>query len=187
MTNGIFLIFALFTYITLPLATNALPNTAQGDVVHHYLPGNFSQVSSAITKHHHGALAVGDDGVLRSFDSNGTVIDFYQLDPHQIAEFAKMQLSAWQKNPSEVPESVKKLADSPKVDGRLVTEKNKIYSPPEKPHSSGKSVSKRSSPMIVGLPFPACAGDSCESLADCANPCNACYFPGGPPSGVCLV
>ncbi|KAL9072081.1 MAG: hypothetical protein Q9157_005239 [Trypethelium eluteriae] len=77
MTKSIILISALFTYITLSLATNALANIAQRDEVHRYMPGNFSEVVNAIAKPDHGALSVGNDGVLRSFSSNGTVMDFY--------------------------------------------------------------------------------------------------------------
>ncbi|KAF2238033.1 hypothetical protein EV356DRAFT_553755 [Viridothelium virens] len=165
MTKSIILISALFTYITLSLATNALANIAQRDEVHRYMPGNFSEVVNAIAKPDHGALSVGND----------------------VADFAKKQLSAWQKNPSEVPDSVKKLASSPEVDGRRVTEKEKIFNPPEKPNFPTKSVSKRSNPLPVPQPLPSCAGADCGHFSDCARPCNACFFPAGPPAGICLV
>lgn len=152
-----------------------------------------------------GVLYVASDGVLRSVAADGTVLDYHQLDPDQVESFAAHQLAVWQGSGMEVPESVKQLAKPPYPDGRLVTDKEQLLHPtdipnlPNPPVANKRRADGETSPAEkrrqaleeLNSPAkrqPACVGYPCYSLADCIPyGCHACYYPGGPPLGVCFL
>lgn len=88
-----------------------------------------------------------------------------------------------------VPSNVVDLANSSSdIDGRLVTAVDQLLDPADKP--AGVSALK-SRQVLELLETPqkrqGCVGSPCQSLFDCqAIGCQACFFPGGPPFGVCF-
>ncbi|KAI1317712.1 hypothetical protein F5Y16DRAFT_414581 [Xylariaceae sp. FL0255] len=139
---------------------------------------------------------VGADGVLRSFASNGTVLDFHQLDPTQLQEFAESQLQQWQTTGRAIPSAVSDLAKEPYIDGRQVLDKAKLLSPDDSPFPAS-SLSRRMSnwsgdvlPSLLGE-RQSCIGAPCVTVGQCVRyrptQCYQCYFPGPPdPGGICL-
>lgn len=175
------------------------PDRIPSNSTQHYIPGPISSVSKDLIRDIHGASNVGKDGVLRSFASNGTVIDYRQLDPEQVKEFAIKQLAAW-KVTGDIPESIVKFAEPPYPDGRLVTSENDLLNPAKKPkfdtHGEEKDFTPAPRYEVVGelearqLIQPECVGATCQSLANCQAhnpPCHACYYEHGPPNGRCFL
>lgn len=152
--------------------------------------------------HDLGVLNVGFDGVARSFAPDGTVIDFRQLDPGQMVEFATKQLAGWKATPypgQEIPASVIGLAEAaPGIDGRLVTDLDQLLYPADKPTflDAKESVTTDTSPAdhadVLGTrasdKVQACLiGWPCNSVAICVYfECGGCFFPNGPPLGLCV-
>lgn len=44
------------------------------------------EISSSLKRDMQGCFHLGTDGILRSFDGNGLVVDYRQLEPHQVRE-----------------------------------------------------------------------------------------------------
>ena len=164
-----------------------------------YLPGPFRTAAEGLKKDDNGALNVGADGVLRSFAPDGSVLDYRQLDPDQLGEFATMQLQGWERwaaeNGDEIPASVVALAEAAHdVDGRHVTELDKLLHPTEKPNfEATRNVQARTSeaensPALLFDKRQQCfIGYPCQYLYVCLLVfCRACYFPNGPPLGLCF-
>ncbi|KAK6065433.1 hypothetical protein SCUP515_11240 [Seiridium cupressi] len=176
-----------------------LAGIAFGDAVKstdRYIAGAFDTVSGGMVRDIYGGKQVGEDGVLRSFANNGTVIDYHQLDPEQVEEFAQDQLIQWKASGQEVPESVVKLAQPPYPDGRLVVSVDDLLHPAEKPEfppeseiSKGTSTSPADPTRIIERQPLQCVGQPCQAVATCVNNfitrCSECYFPRGPPNGQC--
>ncbi|EEH47662.2 uncharacterized protein PADG_03746 [Paracoccidioides brasiliensis Pb18] len=207
MCNSI-LLSILLTLSTFLLTATALPNhptPPTGTGTTRYTPGSLARIIETMKLHSQGALSVGNDGVLRSFTPNGTVLDYYQLDPDQLSRFAANQLAAWEASGMNVPESVMTLAAAKKgtVDGRLVTDVKMLFEPEERPDIAGAkagdgdghlipdSAAKEQREMFEQLKnHPAkrnCVGRPCPNLSACLPDCMACFFPGGPPFGVCFL
>lgn len=51
------------------------------------------EISSSFKRDMQGCFHLGTDGVLRSFDENGLVVDYRQLEPHQVREMYKVIFS----------------------------------------------------------------------------------------------
>ncbi|KAH8646805.1 hypothetical protein BX600DRAFT_518828 [Xylariales sp. PMI_506] len=160
--------------------------------VDRYIPGAVSTIVQTMELDDGGVLSVGNDGVLRSFAADGTVIDYHQLDPSQVESFAEHQLAAWESQ-GTVPESVKDLAEATtEIDGRLITDKQELLNPSEKPnfHHDAKSVSKERDvldELSNNFVKRQCNYYTCSSLADCTPlGCFACFFTIGPPFGICF-
>ena len=138
-----------------------------------------------------GYLNVGEDGVLRSFTADGTVVDYYQLDPDQVSTFSKKQLEAWDALEVETPESVIALAGSEPQDGRLVTDSVQLFQAAD--NTKTTPVKPREATAKADLDAlmdkrQECVNVICQSLSDCfAVNCLACFFPGGPPYGICFA
>lgn len=140
-----------------------------------------------------GVFNLGSDGVLRSFDSNNQVIDYRQLDPDQVKAFATKQIEQWKGSDFGVPPTLLSLVESP-PDGRLVTDINALLNPDdsEKPvHSNEGDLTSRA-PELEALnprqPQICPTFQPCEHLSTCLIwGCRACYFPWGPPFGLCYV
>lgn len=141
----------------------------------------------------HGFIRVGEDGVMRSISGNGTVIDYHQLDPDQLKDFAERQLHAWDVSAMDVPDDVLELAKAPFADGRLVLEKDKLLRHEGMPSlvtrskSAGSAVIER----LRGLDKRQdCVGKPCATFNQCASyrptPCMVCYFPRGV-VGMCML
>ncbi|KAI1273118.1 hypothetical protein F5Y07DRAFT_391491 [Xylaria sp. FL0933] len=125
----------------IPFAAHALSEASpSSNTTSRYIPGPFRNVSQALLKNNDGFLSVGDDGVLRSFVPNGTVIDYYQLDPEQVKEFAEKQYSAWAAM-GDVPPGISELAQPPYPDGRLVVNETQLLFPAVTPGRGHQSVS----------------------------------------------
>ncbi|KAK5659118.1 hypothetical protein OQA88_1208 [Cercophora sp. LCS_1] len=137
-----------------------------------------------------GAFMVGTDGVLRSFASDLSVVDYRQLDPEQFAHFADRQFEANKAMYGKVPESVTDLAalaETGLVDGRLVIDNDALLHPASKPNFSQRTDTSpaASSPLLARQPVS--CGVSCGRIADCTPyGCYACYFQNGPPNGHCF-
>lgn len=154
-----------------------------------YIPGPVSAAVQALnTDDDHGFFSVGADGVLRSFAGNGTVLDYHQLDPDQLASFAASQLAAWEASGMPVPASVANLANSASaVDGRLVTDLDQLLDPADRPVRSSAVKERDIDDLAIPAKRQGCVGTPCQSLPDClVIGCAACFFPGGPPLGVCF-
>ena len=144
-----------------------------------------------------GALSVGADGVLRSFAANGTVVDYRQLDPNQMASFANRQLAVWQGQDRDIPDSVVALANAPAIDGRLVTDLEELLNPTVRPNLTAKGDANAQSPAVKqrealddlkNLEKRQCTQNTCFALTDClVIGCYACFYPAGPPLGICFV
>lgn len=172
-----------------------------GDSVDRYIPGTFASVSDSLETTDHGFLNVGEDGVLRSFAGNGTVLDYHQLDPDQVKEFASAQLRSWDSISHDTPDIVKSLAQEPYPDGRLVQDVKKLMHPEGwEEMALGTSAEARSTrwearhviEKLNGLEKrQACIGAMCETLNQCAQyrptPCYQCYFPNPVPVGACML
>lgn len=185
-------------YLSLLSLVSAFPSTtttATSDVsTNRYVPGPFRAVTQELKMDKYGALNVGPDGVLRSFAPDGTVLDFRQLDPDQVAEFAAKQVAGWEAMADhEVPASVITLANAASaIDGRLVTDLDQLLYPSDKPtfppatHTS--RIGTRNVFDTALLEKRACLiGTPCFSLFECnLVDCRACYYPNGPPLGVCF-
>ncbi|KAI0517520.1 hypothetical protein F5B22DRAFT_108523 [Xylaria bambusicola] len=167
-----------------------------GNTTCRHLPGPVSNVTQALLKDNSGFVSVGDDGVVRSFVPNGTVIDYYQLDPDQVKQFAEKQYSAWAAHgEGDVPASVSELARPPYPDGCLVVNETQLLFPSVIPDTGDQSVSPSATSAdkptralgLLSSNNPTCVGWSCQSLADCQPHCLACYFQHGPPNGICFA
>ncbi|KAI1756102.1 hypothetical protein F4782DRAFT_550044 [Xylaria castorea] len=132
----------------LPFTAHALSGASpSGNTTCRYLPGPISNVTQALLKDNSGFVSVGDDGVVRSFVPNGTVIDYYQLDPDQVQQFAEKQYSAWAAHGAgDVPASVSELARPPYPDGRLVVNETQLLFPSMIPGTGDQSVSPSATP-----------------------------------------
>ncbi|KAI1120311.1 hypothetical protein F5Y10DRAFT_283393 [Nemania abortiva] len=135
-------------FFILPFTVHALPGAPpSGNTTCRYLPGPVSNVTEALLKDNSGFVSVGDDGVVRSFVPNGTVIDYYQLDPDQVKEFAEKQYFAWAAHgAADVPASVSELAQPPYPDGRLVLNETQLLFPSVIPGAGGQSISPSTTP-----------------------------------------
>lgn len=144
-----------------------------------------------------GAFNLGSDGVLRSFTADLIVLDYRQLDPSQVEALAKSHLAQWEASPYDAPPELRKLAEHP-VDGRLVTDIDALLNPKEKPNipqseeekrATGVSLKQRGIDDILNLPPLVCIPFTrCFSILECLpEGCNACYYPNGPPFGVCYI
>ncbi|KAI0444155.1 hypothetical protein F4803DRAFT_549360 [Xylaria telfairii] len=155
-------------FFILPFAAHALSGASpSGNTTCRYLPGPFSNVTQALLKDISGFVSVGDDGVLRSFAPNGTVIDYYQLDPDQVKQFAEVQYSTWAAyRAGDVPASVSKLARPPYPDGRLVANETQLLFPSVIPGKRDQSVSPSATPAdpptraldLLSRNLPTCIG-----------------------------
>ncbi|KAI1323202.1 hypothetical protein F5Y16DRAFT_412805 [Xylariaceae sp. FL0255] len=133
---------------------------------------------------------------MRSFSSDGIVIDFHQLDPVQLQEFAEIQLRQWHNLGENIPAAVSTLAEAPYIDGRQVLDTNQLLNPPDSPYRLSHLgpialLSDAQQTMQVLNKTQQCIGYLCMTLGQCAryrpNPCYQCYFPGGPEPGVRLL
>ncbi|KAI3318900.1 hypothetical protein HD806DRAFT_526075 [Xylariaceae sp. AK1471] len=117
-------------FLILPFTAYALSGASpSGNTTCRYLPGPVN------------------DGVVRSFVLNGTVIDYYQLDPDQVKQFAKKQYSAWTAHGAgDMPASVSELARPPYPDGRLVVNETQLLFPSVIPGMGDQSVSLSATP-----------------------------------------
>ncbi|KAI9170566.1 Lactobacillus up-regulated protein [Paramyrothecium foliicola] len=168
----------------------ASPHTSNIDTLDHYIPGPVSSVVQSLDLDPNGVISVDDDGVMRSFSANGTVIDYHQLDPEQLESFAKSQLAAWENIDMDVPESVKALAEGDFADGRELLDHDLLHHPAHGPNLAGRSKYIKEREVLDELNNfqKRCVGTGCGSLADClARGCAACFFPAGPPVGVCFL
>ncbi|KAI0517518.1 hypothetical protein F5B22DRAFT_645702 [Xylaria bambusicola] len=186
----------LIISILAPLATHAYLNLSTTASLDRYVPGSVRTISHTLETDEDGALMVSPDGVMRSFSSNGTVIDFHQLDPTQLKEFAEIQLRQWQNMGKEIPAAVSNLAKAPYTDGRQVLDKEKLLNPPDSPYPLRHLVPRTSHshaqvPLHLLDERQQCIGSPCLTFGQCARyrptPCYQCYFPGGPESGACLL
>ncbi|PHH90093.1 hypothetical protein CDD83_4550 [Cordyceps sp. RAO-2017] len=160
-----------------------------------YVPGGVSDVANGMKFEDDGVFSLGTDGVLRTFTKGRDVIDYRQLDPEQAKELANKQIDGWQRGPDPIPASLLTVAGS-SVDGRLVTDIEKLMNPKEKPaRSHGQSQksqpgkSRRAPAELFRRAGPhVCPGQpGCSSIADCTpHHCHACFFPHGPPHGTCF-
>ena len=115
-----------------------------------------------------------------------------------MAEFAEKQVSSWETLPGhEVPTSAIALADAhPGIDGRLVTDLDKLPNPAEKPNLQHAGTAAHTSPVRARELFDpailekkqAClSGMPCFSLAECFLwNCFACFYANSPPLGACF-
>ncbi|KAI0970484.1 hypothetical protein F4678DRAFT_472975 [Xylaria arbuscula] len=135
-------------FFILPFTAHALSGASpSGNTTCRYLPGPVSNITQALLKDNSGFVSVGDDGVVRSFVPNGTVIDYYQLDPDQVKQFAEKQYSAWATHGAgDVPVSVSELARPPYPDGRLVVNETELLFPSVIPGTGDQSVSPSTTP-----------------------------------------
>lgn len=187
--------------LTSALGAQALLQVRDEGSTDRYIPGAYSSVASTIETADHGFLNVGEDGVLRSFAGNGTVLDYHQLDPEQVKEFAETQLRSWDHIDHETPEVVRTMAKEPYPDGRLVHDLKKLLHPEgweamamgtTAEARSTRSDAKQVIEKLRGLDKrQACLGAFCESLNQCAQfrptPCFQCYFPNPVPVGACML
>ncbi|KAH8891093.1 hypothetical protein GQ53DRAFT_765236 [Thozetella sp. PMI_491] len=180
----------LFYLLGLCLGISA--NSAFGNSTLRYIPGEISIVVKTLETDPEGVFSVGKDGILRSFGADGHVVDWRQLDPAQFSKFAELQLAGWTASSFDVPDTVTALAESPDVDGRLVTDLEDILHPADLPNlplpSGGHPSPRAAEKEIVDrlLNRQACLLTPCSALT-CPAPCMACFFPGGPPVGICLI
>ncbi|KAI0410584.1 hypothetical protein F5X98DRAFT_368706 [Xylaria grammica] len=135
-------------FLILPFTAYALSGTSpSGNTTRRYLPGPVSNVTEALLKDNSGFVSVGGDGVVRSFVPNGTVIDYYQLDPDQVKQFAEKQYSAWAAHGAgDMPASVSELAQPPYPDGRLVLNETQLLFPSVIPGTGDQSVPPSATP-----------------------------------------
>lgn len=159
-----------------------------------YASGQVGEAIRGLDLGDDGVFNLGSDGVLRSFDSQGNVIDYRQLDPEQVKAFATKEIERWKESDHGVPPQLSSLVDT-EIDGRLVTDLKALVNPddserPVFPESKGQ-VSVPRAPVIDELnprqrlcnPFMVC-----ENISPCTPfGCYACYFPNGPPLGYCFV
>lgn len=114
----------------------------------------------------------------------------------------------------DMPESVTALAAQAGsiggVDGRLVTDKAALFEPAERAGiarangwggdggdggggdddtASAARERKRGVLEVLRNHYAkrSCVGRPCQSLPDCLPDCWACFYPGGPPFGVCFL
>ena len=146
----------------------------------------------------YGAFNLGSDGVLRSLANNLTVLDWRQLDPDQVLTLATDQLLSYKIAGQPIPSQLTDLISSHPVDGRNVTDLASLSTLDEvdRPAIPPRSLTERDnlSPnpakRVVGQytpqPIDMCLFFGCMRLQDCTTiGCRACFFPGGPPFGVC--
>jgi len=100
------------------MALFALP-VVYGEV--HYAPGGNGAILSALKLDPEGIIRLGDDGVLRSFDSRLAVVDYRNLDPAQI--------QAWllQSSTADVVAANELVVSG--VDGRTVSSIDDLLNP----------------------------------------------------------
>ncbi|KAI1323204.1 hypothetical protein F5Y16DRAFT_403706 [Xylariaceae sp. FL0255] len=125
--------FRCIAFFAIPFTAHALSKAfTSGNTTSRYHPGPVSNVARVLLKDNGGFISLGDDGVIRSFIPNGTVIDYYQLDPEQVKQLAEKQYSVWA-TIGDVPESVSELAQPPYPDGRLVVNETQLLFPTDIP------------------------------------------------------
>ncbi|KAH9893670.1 hypothetical protein F4778DRAFT_784164 [Xylariomycetidae sp. FL2044] len=187
--------------------TQAALDLSTPDSLNRYIPGSVRMVSQTLDTQGDGYLMVGEDGVMRSFASDGTVLDYHQLDPDQLKEFAIDQLHKWGKLKTETPDVVEELAKPPYADGRLVLDKERLLHPEDRPQP-GPALASRSEEMQAELISRSeemqvvermsglherqeCIGAECLTLNNCAKyrptPCYQCYFNAKAPMGACML
>ncbi|KAH8731861.1 hypothetical protein GQ44DRAFT_266771 [Phaeosphaeriaceae sp. PMI808] len=140
----------------------------------------------------HGVWSLGNDGVLRSFSNDLTVIDYRNLDPPQFSELHTVHLNHFQNAGIELPDAFKSLSGTT-VDGRLVTDLSKLLHPEETPSlvpvPEGQSTPVERSVLEHSAleERQSCGYPACDSIQPCLQSfCTVCYFPFGPPFGFCF-
>ncbi|KAM7203080.1 hypothetical protein V8F33_002428 [Rhypophila sp. PSN 637] len=152
-----------------------------------YTPGPYGEALKNISFSPDGVFVLGIDGVLRSFTSDRSVVDYRQLDAEQVQQMAK-SLATQRINGDDVP-GLSYLAEHPEVDGRLVEDTQSLFAPTDPLNLPHPDYAKSTSPAVArSEQFTKLledrqrpCGRQCQSLADCRPiGCYACYFPGGP-------
>lgn len=156
-----------------------------------YIPGSLSEVVSSLNTEDDGALSIGEDGVLRSFAGNLSVIDYRQLDASQSMAYALDQMEQITADGGgDVADSMMTLAFTP-VDGRKVTDVDLLFNPEEKPSVDqlGRITPRSLAQLARDTDGKKCVGKSCKNSRYCNHRgCSKCMF--GPRSravGSCLA
>ncbi|KAF2795480.1 hypothetical protein K505DRAFT_335988 [Melanomma pulvis-pyrius CBS 109.77] len=151
-----------------------------------YVEGSISKVVQDLKQDIGGVLSLGGDGVLRSFSSDLTVVDYRNLDQNQFNELHTAHVANFKNTSAQLSNSFLSLSQS-NVDGRLVTDVSKLLHPEEKPEILACKVAQSKPAENSLLKERACVGTVCGCMSDCASRgCFACFFPAGPPHGVCF-
>ncbi|ORY07646.1 hypothetical protein BCR34DRAFT_570447 [Clohesyomyces aquaticus] len=183
------LFLAMSSVLGSPVDANGAAELA---VAVRYVPGSVSDATRDLKKDPSGVWTLGNDGVLRSFTNDLTVIDYRNLDPIQFNELHTKHLEHFQNAGVDLPETFKSLSGTT-VDGRLVTDISKLLHPEDTPrvvpapgrHSTPVKRSQLEHDTLEARQN--CGNPACESLSAClANFCTACFFPLGPPAGICF-
>jgi hypothetical protein len=142
-----------------------------------YMPGSVSDIIGSMIRDKEGTLELEADGVMRSYAGNGTVLDYHQMDPDQVAGFAFAQVIKYQRygGLKSVPDHIMALSTPPFADGRLVVDKEQLL--------SQKNMAAIGSSQLSCYEIT-CAGPGAHAFC-LANLCGLCYYSSGPYGGQC--